>query len=141
MLAGCTLQPNGGLPDHWEDAMATLAVRNISDAPDEIRKFQAHGYVEVVTLEGFTIGRGIFEPGWRWSNDVAPIAGTASCQTRHTGVCSSGEMTVRMDDGTEKTIRHGDVFVIEPGHDAWVVGADPCILFDTGITGYAQPRS
>jgi mannose-6-phosphate isomerase-like protein (cupin superfamily) len=118
--------------------MASLATRNINEAPDEVRKFQAHGYAEVVTLEGFTIGRAVFEPGWKWSNDVAPIAGTDSCQTRHTGVCVSGEMTIRANDGTELTVRPGDVFVIEPGHDAWVIGTEPCIMYDTGIAAYAK---
>ena len=74
------------------------------DAPHERRPFQAHGHMDVVTLGDFTLGRGVFEPGWRWSNDVKPIAGTDSCQTHHTGICLSGQMTVRFDDGTEISI-------------------------------------
>jgi len=87
------------------------------------------------------LGRGTFQPGWQWSRDVKPIAETASCQTRHTGICVSGQMTVRADDGTELTIGAGDVFVLEPGHDAWTVGEGPCILFDTGVAAYAKPAS
>ena len=75
------------------------------DTPHERRPFQAHGHMDVVTLGDFTIGRGVFEPGWRWSNDVKPIAGTDSCQTHHTGICLSGQMTVQFDDGTEITDR------------------------------------
>src|ERR687890_313305 len=73
------------------------------DSPHERRPFKDHGHVDVVTLGDFTIGRGVFEPGWRWSNDVKPIAGTESCQTHHTGFCLSGQMTVRSDNGEELT--------------------------------------
>ncbi|MCW2806849.1 MAG: Cupin 2, conserved barrel domain protein [Marmoricola sp.] len=109
------------------------------DKPDESRPFKGHGHMDVVTLGDFTLGRGVFEPGWRWSNDVKPIAGTDSCQTRHAGYCLSGQMTVRLDDGTEMTVGPGDVLVIEPGHDAWTVGDEACVLLDTGVAAYAKP--
>jgi len=109
------------------------------DKPSESRPFQAHGHVDVVTIGDFTIGRAVFEPGWRWSQDVKPIAGTESCQTRHTGVIVSGTMTVRSNDGQEMTYGPHDVFVMEPGHDAWIVGDVPCIAFDTGVKAYAKP--
>ncbi len=116
----------------------STAKQNI-ESPHETRPFQAHGHMDVVTLGDFTIGRGSFEPGWRWSEDVKPIAGTDSCQTRHTGFCLSGQMTVRADDGAEITVGPGDVVVIEPGHDAWTVGDEPCVLLDTGVAAYALP--
>jgi uncharacterized cupin superfamily protein len=116
----------------------TSAVQNI-DKPHETRPFQGHGHMDVVTLGDFTLGRGTFEPGWKWSNDVKPIAGTESCQTRHTGICVSGTMTVRYDDGTQQDIGPGDVVVLEPGHDAWVTGDEPCVMYDTGVAAYARP--
>ncbi|GAB3766588.1 hypothetical protein FB382_001815 [Nocardioides ginsengisegetis] len=106
--------------------------------PNEVRPFRAHGHMDVVTLDDFTLGMGTFEPGWRWSEDVKPIAGTESCQVRHTGICVSGQMVIRMDDGTESTIGPGDVVLIEPGHDAWVVGDEACVLYDTGVAAYAK---
>ena len=109
------------------------------DTPQETRPFKGHGHMDVVTLGDFTLGRGVFEPGWRWSQDVKPIAGTDSCQTRHTGMCLSGRMDVRPDDGTEFTVEPGDVVVIEPGHDAWTVGDEACVLIDTGVAAYAKP--
>jgi hypothetical protein len=118
--------------------MSTTEQRNI-DTPHETRPFKDHGHMDVVTLGDFTLGRGVFEPGWRWSNDVQPIARTDSCQTRHTAICLSGQMTVKFNDGTELNIGAGDVVVIEPGHDAWTVGAEPCVLLDTGIAAYAKP--
>jgi hypothetical protein len=120
--------------------MAQLESRNIETA-NETRKFQANGHLDVVTLGDFTMGRGTFQPGWQWSRDVKPIAGTGSCMARHTGYCVSGQMTVRSDDGSELTVGPGDVFVLEPGHDAWTIGDEPCILMDTGVAAYAKPAS
>ena len=111
------------------------------DTPDETRKFQAHGHMDVVTLGDFTLGRGSFEPGWQWSKDVKPIAGTDLCMTRHTGICVSGSMTVRAKDDTEETLFAGDVFLLDPGHDAWTVGEEACVMYDTGIAAYAKPAS
>ena len=109
------------------------------DSPHETRPFRANGHMDVVTLGNFTLGRGVFEPGWKWSTDVQPIAGTDSCQTRHTGICVSGQMTIRSADGSEATVGPGDVFVIEPGHDAWTVGDEACVMYDTGVAAYAKP--
>jgi hypothetical protein len=107
------------------------------DTPQERRPFAQHGHIDVVTIGGFTMGRGVFEPGWRWSEDVKPIAGTDSCQTHHTGICLSGKMTVRFDDGHETTVIPGDVINLQPDHDAWTIGEEPCILLDTGVKAYA----
>ena len=80
-----------------------MAEKQNIDTPHERRPFKDHGHMDVVTVGDFTLGRGVFEPGWRWSDDVKPIAGTDSCQTHHTGICLSGQMTVRLDDGQEIT--------------------------------------
>jgi hypothetical protein len=118
--------------------MATLEIHNFAD-PHETRPFAANGRMELITLGDFSIGRGVFEPGWKWSVDVKPIAGTDSCMSRHTGVCVAGSMVVRNDDGTEVTVSAGDAFVMEPGHDAWTVGDEDCVLYDTAGVGYAKP--
>jgi hypothetical protein len=81
--------------------------------------------VNVIQLGEQACARFIFQPGWVWSKDVSPIAGTASCHHRHLGYTISGSLHVRMDDGVEMTIGPGDVYEIPPGHDAWVVGDDP----------------
>ena len=112
-------------------------VQNI-DTPHERRPFQGHGHMDVVTLGDFTLGRGVFEPGWRWSTDVKPIAGTESCQTHHQGICLSGQMTVHFNDGTEITLGPGDVVDLDPGHDAWTVGEESCVILDTGVAAYAK---
>ena len=86
-----------------------------------------------------TIGRATFEPGWKWSTCVKPIANTSSCQAAHFGYQVSGTMTTRMDDGTETTSKAGDVLNIPPGHDAWVVGNEAVIVLDfQGMVDYAR---
>jgi class 3 adenylate cyclase len=92
--------------------------------PDEVRSFPM-GRMDVVMLDEVAIARFVFEPGWRWSKDVGPIAGTLSCQHRHLGYTISGTLAVRMDDGTELQIGPGDAYEIPPGHEAWVVGDEP----------------
>ena len=108
------------------------------NSPEEVRKFDM-GKVEVVNVAGATIGRATFEPGWKWSTCVKPIAKTNSCQAAHFGYQISGTMTTRMDDGTEKTSKAGDVLNIPPGHDAWVVGNEAVVVLDfQGMVDYAK---
>lgn len=107
----------------------------------EHRVFAAHGHADLATAGGLTLLRGVFEPDWRWSRDVKPIAGTDSCQVRHLGYMISGSMQVRMDDGEEMTLNAGDLFDLAPGHDAWVLGDVPCEMVDMSpdATRYASP--
>ena len=109
------------------------------DAPDETRPFASHGHMQVVQLGETTVGRGVFEPGWRWSESVKPIAGTDSCQAHHSLYIISGRMGVRMDDGSESEVGPGDAAIIPPGHDAWTVGDEPCVVIDwQGFADYAK---
>jgi hypothetical protein len=119
--------------------MTGIDSRNIG-SPDETRKFAAHGWADVVTLPGLTAMRATFQPGWRWSNDIKPIAGTDSCQTLHNGYVVSGRMRIVMDDGTTTDVGPGDVFVCQPGHDAYTLGDEDCVALDfsPGISGYAK---
>ena len=121
--------------------MAGLVRKNLDDA-DEVRPFEdGKGKLELVNAEGGAVGRATFEPGWQWSKHVKPIAGTDSCQAPHAGYCLSGRMRIRMDDGSEEEFGPGDVMVAPPGHDAWVVGDDPCVMIDwQGFADYAKPQ-
>lgn len=119
-------------------ATTTIVVKRF-DEPDEVRAFHGHGHADIVDLGGHTVMRGVFEPGWRWSEDLKPIAGTDSCQASHLLYAVSGRMRVTMDDGTTKEIGAGDVAAIAPGHDAEVIGDEPCVAVDFGeIAEYAQ---
>ena len=118
--------------------MADVEVKNF-ESPDEVRPFEGNGKADVVNVGGRVVGRGTFEPGWKWSENVKPIAGTDSCQVSHLGYCISGRMRVMMDDGAEGECGPGDVVAIPPGHDAVVVGDEPCVFLDFGEFGdYAK---
>lgn len=118
--------------------MATAEVKNF-DSPDEVRPFEGKGQAKVVEMAGHTIGLGTFEPGWSWSENVRPIAGTDSCQVPHLAYVLSGRMIVHMDDGGDVEIGAGDVVSIPPGHHAEVPGDEPCVMVDFGDVGeYAK---
>jgi mannose-6-phosphate isomerase-like protein (cupin superfamily) len=118
--------------------MAQIAAKS-SGSPDEVREFtDGKGHVDVVNLGPGAMGKGTFEPGWRWSENVKPLSGTDSCEVEHIGYVLSGRMTVRMDNGDEVTVGPGDFFHMPPGHDAWVEGDEPAVLVDFGgLSGYA----
>ncbi len=120
--------------------MATAVVRRNLDAPDETRSF-GHGTLAVARLGSVMIGRVRFEPGFRWSNDVKPTAGTESCMVHHKGYAISGRLHVLMDDGSELEIGPGDAHEIPPGHDGWVVGDEPYVAIDFSeeMAGFAKP--
>jgi quercetin dioxygenase-like cupin family protein len=100
--------------------------RKSHEAPDE-RRTPPKTQVDIVRLEGFTLGRFTFQPGWRWSENVKPIVGTESCQLSHVGYAVSGRITIRLPDGREETIGPGESYTIPPGHDGWVEGNEPFV--------------
>jgi hypothetical protein len=108
------------------------------DKADEVREFP-NGRAEILSVGGADIGRLVLEPGWRWSSDVKPIAKTESCEAPHFQYHISGELAIRMDDGTEFTAGPGDVTSLPSGHDAWVVGNEPVVVVDWfGASAYAK---
>lgn len=108
--------------------------------PNEVRNFPK-GHLDLISFNGAIVGRGVFEPGWRWSESVQPIAKTHSCEAPHFQYHVSGVLMVEMDDGTKLECRPGDVSLIPPGHDAWVVGNEPVIVIDfQGMVDYAKAR-
>lgn len=116
----------------------TLLGRKSFDAADEVRSFDK-GRLEIVTVSGHTIGRATFEPGWRWSESVKPIAQTELCEAQHLGYVVNGRMHVVTKDGSETEYGPGDAMYLEPGHDAWVVGNAPCMVIDfIGFADYAR---
>lgn len=108
------------------------------DSPEEVRPFDK-GKLELVRLGGTQVGRATFQPGWKWSACVKPLAKTHSCEAAHFGYQISGTMKIVMDDGAEYTVRAGEAAAIPPGHDAWVVGDEPVVFVDfQGMADYAK---
>jgi hypothetical protein len=107
-------------------------------ALDETREFP-NGRAEIVEIGGGEVGRLVLEPGRRWSNDVKLIAGTESCKAPHFQYHVSGQLAIRMYDGTEMVAGPGDVTSLRSGHDAWVVGDEPVVVIDWyGASNYAK---
>jgi mannose-6-phosphate isomerase-like protein (cupin superfamily) len=105
---------------------------------DEVRAF-GHGKVELLHIGGGSVGRLVLEPGWRWSVDVKPIAGTEWCEAPHFQYVVSGTIHVLMKDGREFDLGPGSVSHLPAGHDAWVVGNEPVVAVDWfGATHYAR---
>ena len=118
--------------------MTQVHISNIA-RDGEKRTFKAHGHALVggAGAAGFT--KGVFEPGWRWSDDVKPIAGTDTCQVEHVGYAVSGTLHVKHDDGTDADVVAGQVYRIAPGHDAWNEGSEPAVFVEfQGAGTYAK---
>lgn len=123
--------------------MATIAEKFETKSlgkPDEVRTFEK-GKVELVTVCGRIVGKATFEPGWKWSTCVKPIAQTAYCESAHFGYQLKGTMRIKTAAGEEYVIKEGDVFDIPPGHDGWVEGNEPVVAVDfQGMVDYAKKR-
>lgn len=105
---------------------------------DETRSFP-NGKAEILNIGGGQVGKLTFQPGWRWSKDVKPVAKTSSCEAPHFQYHVSGRLGIKMDDGTEFTAEPGDVTALPMGHDAWVVGNEPVVVVDWwGASNYAK---
>lgn len=121
------------------DAGAPMQLEHLDfGRPDEVRDFP-HGHAEILHVGGGVVGLMTLEPGWRWSQDVKPLAGTDWCEAPHFQYQLSGTVRVHMADGTEFDAKAGDVTVLPPGHDAWVIGDENVVVVDwQGATHYAE---
>jgi hypothetical protein len=109
--------------------MARASEHKTFSRPDETREFP-HGKAEILNIGGGAVGRLVFQPGWRWSSDVKPLAKTRSCEAPHFQYHVSGRLAIRMDDGTEFIAGPGEITALPSGHDAWVVGDEPVVVVD-----------
>ena len=97
------------------------------ESPDEVREFPL-GRFEIVHIAGVTLGRATYQPGWKWSQHNAPLAGTSLCHLPHTGTVLSGHGAVMYEDGAYVDLVPGTVFHINTTpHDSWVVGDAPYV--------------
>lgn len=121
--------------------MATASKARVGGfaAPEETRTFE-HGQVDIIHVDGAAVGRFRLEPGWRWSRDVKPLAGTELCRNDHFAYQISGTLHVRMADGAEFEVGPGQVAHTPPGHDAWVVGDEPVVMIDWGGAAHYAKR-
>jgi len=117
--------------------MAQLEIKSFNK-PDETRAFEGRGMADVVNVAGRPVARGHFEPGWRWSVNIKPIAQTELCEVSHFGYVEQGRMRIHMRDGVEQDLAPGEIVAIAPGHDAEVIGDETCVFIDFGeVAEYA----
>jgi len=115
--------------------------RKSLDMPDETRTLP-NGRTEIWNLGDFVVGRIVFQPGWRWSKDVKPIAQTEWCEYHHLGLILEGTLHYVTPEGLEMEVSPGMLFEILPGHDAWVVGDTPVVQYDfAGMRTFALPAA
>jgi hypothetical protein len=122
-----------------EGGIMQEAILKRFEHPDEVRVFDK-GRFEIVHIGGLTIGRASYEPGWKWSQDVAPLAGTPLCEVEHVGLVVSGRAVAAFADGTQTELAPGNLFYIPPvAHDSWVIGDEPYVsLHFMGAAHYAK---
>lgn len=114
---------------HDDNRSEEDVVHKSLDSARDVRTFEG-GRMDVVRIAGSSIGRGTFEPGWRWSRSVGPLIGESECSLAHTGFVVQGRMCISMTDGDEYEVSAGDAVHIAPGHDAWTVGDEPCVILE-----------
>jgi hypothetical protein len=109
-------------------------------APSEVREFP-NGKLELIKIGGALIGKATLQPGWKWSESLKPRVGTSSCQAPHFQYHVSGTLRVKMEDGTVRDCKAGEVSLLPPGHDAWVLGNEPVVAIDfQGMADYAKKK-
>ena len=132
--------------EHARECGCRSIPRSILDAilerfntPDEVRQM-IKGRFEVIHIEGMTIGRATYEPGWKWSEHVGPALGQSRCSVEHVGLVVTGTAAVGFDDGRVDLLKEGKRFHVPPEpHDSWVVGDDPYVsLHFVGADRYSR---
>jgi len=120
--------------------MSKLVVKSF-DSPDE-KRTPEKTEVAVVDLGSAKVARLTLQPGWRWSECIKPVVGGDACQARHVGLVTTGRMHIVHDDGSESDATAGNIYLIEPGHDAWIVGDEEFVGYEfesTSAATYARP--
>ncbi|HEY2375586.1 MAG TPA: hypothetical protein VGH98_06385 [Gemmatimonadaceae bacterium] len=119
--------------------MNTDVILKRFEQPDEVRNLEK-GRFELVRIGGLTIGRALYEPGWRWSEHVGRALGQARCAVEHVGLVVSGAATAAFADGRIVELSAGTLFHIPPEpHDSWVLGDEPYVsLHFLGADHYAR---
>jgi hypothetical protein len=86
------------------------------------------------------VKRAIYPPGFHWSKDMKPIVGTPHCTHAHVGFLVRGRVSGEYADRCRFDFVAPRAIVIEPGHDAWVVGNEPAVVIEFDYEGQTASR-
>ena len=117
--------------------MAGIEQKSLND-PDETVDWGEQGESVKVTLgfAGYGIGNestvwlSTLKPGWSWTRNIKPNVPFESCPLHHREYVISGRIRYALDDGTAVEASAGDHLLIDPGHQAEVLGDEPCVVLD-----------
>ena len=103
--------------------------RKSLDDPDEVRQLPML-LMHFVRVGALNVGRGIVQPGWRWSTHMRKETDEPLCRsTISSSSCRAGSRSSwRMASYAE--MKPNDIFDVPPGHDAWVLGDEPAVIID-----------
>jgi hypothetical protein len=103
------------------------------EQPDDEIPF-VHGRTLVIQTgedDSEQIWRSELPPGWNWDEDLKPYAGGAtSCPMTHREYVLEGRIRYLTDDGVEVIGSPGDYLFVLPGHRAWTLGDETCVVLD-----------
>ncbi len=114
--------------------LVQLEARSLDQSTAQATRRAGRADLTVAAVGGVTVTREVMPPGWRWSTDVKPVVGTDLCRALHHFFVAAGRLHVVTEDGAEVELGPGDAGIIPPGHDAWVVGDEPCEMIDFSPT-------
>ncbi|OGK79231.1 MAG: hypothetical protein A2X52_19380 [Candidatus Rokubacteria bacterium GWC2_70_16] len=84
--------------------------------------------VDVLKVGNGRIKRLVYPPGFRWSTHMQAVVGTDQCMHAHVGFLARGHIKGEYADGCGFEAVAPQAVVVQPGHDAWVVGREPAVL-------------
>jgi hypothetical protein len=96
--------------------------------------------IDIVPAGNGRIKRAVYPPGHRWSTNLKPLVGTEHCMHAHVGFLARGRIEGAYADGCTFEFEAPQAVVLEPGHDAWVVGDDPAVLIQFDYEGDTAER-
>jgi quercetin dioxygenase-like cupin family protein len=117
--------------------MAGIERKNVN-SPDDSVDYGDKGRSAKVSIgiSGFGLGSestvwlSTLEPGWSWQRHIKPTVDFESCPLHHREYVIAGRIRYAMDDGTSVEAGAGDHLLIDPGHQAEVVGDETCVVLD-----------
>jgi hypothetical protein len=96
--------------------------------------------MDIARVGAGRVKRVVYQPGFRWSNDMKPIVGTRACMHAHVGFLIQGRIEIRYEDGCTVEFAAPQAVEIAPGHDGSVIGPEAAVLIEFDFEGETAQR-